>query len=111
MEKEWFILIDGRKEGPYSIFDLKRDPRFTPDTSVWKKGFAQWVPAREVKELKKVFKDQIEEENEKEHEQELRLKGTQEILTAHLHPSYFIWWVIIIIIVLLYSIYRLYFFK
>lgn len=57
MEKIWFIKIDNRKFGPYSPSDLKRDKRVTPDTLVWREGFADWVPMRFVEELNSVFED------------------------------------------------------
>jgi len=58
MEKIWHILVNGKNEGPYSEQDLKRDPRITPDTKVWRKGFTSWVSIRNVPELKNLFKDE-----------------------------------------------------
>jgi len=56
-EKEWFIIVDNQQAGPFSLYDLKRNPRFTPDTLVWKKGYKEWTPARLVLEMKLLFKD------------------------------------------------------
>ena len=61
MDKVWFIEINGNKEGPYSYSDLKNDPRLTPDTLIWKKGYSRWVPIRYVSELKKLFEDDSSE--------------------------------------------------
>ncbi len=58
MQKIWYIKIDGQREGPLSVSDLKRDRRLTPDTLVWKEGFKDWQPMREVPELKEVFEDE-----------------------------------------------------
>ncbi len=58
MNKEWFILVNGNQEGPYSLRDLKRHPQVTPDTLVWKKGWKEWMAIRFVPELKDVFKDE-----------------------------------------------------
>ncbi len=58
MVKEWFILINGIQEGPYSIKDLKRHSQLTPDTLVRKRGWKDWVAIRHVLELKDVFKDE-----------------------------------------------------
>lgn len=55
--RHWYILWEGKKEGPYSCSELKADLRVTPDTLVWRKGFKEWVPARTVKELQVLFED------------------------------------------------------
>lgn len=55
--KEWYIDLDGKSEGPYSILDLRSNPFVTPETLVWKEGFTEWVPMGTVDELKAVFKD------------------------------------------------------
>jgi GYF domain 2 len=68
MEKIWYIILEGRKLGPFSVQDLKRDSRISPDTLVWKEGFEDWVPIKEVPELRAVFKDQDEEPEEEEEE-------------------------------------------
>lgn len=60
--KVWFIKVDGQKEGPFSIQELKNHPQMTPDTLVWKEGFKDWIPARHVPELKSVFEDEEPEE-------------------------------------------------
>lgn len=65
-DKIWFILIGGRKEGPYSICDLKRDLRITPDTLVWRSGFNEWVRAKTVWELAALFDDAKPETSEKD---------------------------------------------
>lgn len=59
-EKEWYIILDNQQGGPFSLYDLKRNPRFTPDTLVWKKGYKEWTPARLVLEMKELFKDSPE---------------------------------------------------
>ena len=60
MEAQWFIKIDGQKEGPYSELDLKRHLELTPDTLVWKPGWKEWKPIRDVPELKHLFHDEEE---------------------------------------------------
>lgn len=61
MEKIWFILINGNREGPYSVDELKKDPRLTPDTLVWREGFEYWVPISQVPELKGIFEEDLGE--------------------------------------------------
>lgn len=57
MQKIWYIKLNGTREGPYSVLDLKRDKRITPDTLVWRKGFDKWQKIRYVPELQIVFAD------------------------------------------------------
>ncbi len=66
MKKIWYIEIDGKREGPYSVWDLKRDPRISRHTLVWRQGFASWVPICLVPELKGVFRDEQDEERPEE---------------------------------------------
>jgi hypothetical protein len=109
MKKEWYILIEGKKEGPYSIGQLRLHPKFTPDTLVWKEGFLNWVPAGQIKELDNAFKDEKKELQVGFKQVEDNLRLTEVILTARLNPFFIAWWFFIILIVLLYSFYRLYF--
>lgn len=61
MDKIWYIKINGNREGPYSITDLRRDRRINPDTLVWRQGFDRWQQLRYVPELQVVFDDQPSE--------------------------------------------------
>lgn len=51
---EYYILIDGKTEGPFSLEKLKEMP-VTPQTKVWRQGMPEWVPAGEVGELNYLF--------------------------------------------------------
>lgn len=46
----YFIIKNGKKEGPLELSDLKRMKLFN-NTLVWKEGFENWIPAKEVEEL------------------------------------------------------------
>jgi len=108
MEKIWYILIDGKKEGPYSVSDLRRHFRVTPDTLVWKEGFAVWVPLRQVPELKAVFEDEKQGEEE---DTSLVKKVTPEselVLAMRREPPSLWFWLLITCIVLAYAFYQLY---
>lgn len=61
MDKIWYIKVHGSREGPYSVADLKRDNRITPDTLVWRKGFDRWQEIRYVPELQCVFEDEADD--------------------------------------------------
>lgn len=66
METHWFIHVADRKEGPYTVNDLKRHPAVTPDTLVWTHGWADWRPIRKVAELDEVFEDDESDASEDE---------------------------------------------
>lgn len=61
--KIWFIKVRGEKQGPFNLRDLKKHPDFNPDTLVWREGFKDWISARDVFELKSLFKDEGQSEN------------------------------------------------
>jgi uncharacterized protein DUF4339 len=108
VEKIWFIIIAGKKEGPYSFLDLKRDVRITPDTLIWKEGFATWRPIREVKELEELFKDEpsTEEEEKQEEENPPSALSDNEVLTLKKDP-YFNIWIVVALFLVIYLCYLL----
>jgi len=116
MVEIWFVLIDGKCEGPYSIPQLKRNTRITPDTYVWKEGFTEWKPMRSVPELKEVFTDDPktlppkEDEKKAANLKKLTLSGQEELtldFRRDLPPIIF--WIIIGLIVLSYFIHKTFF--
>lgn len=66
MEKIWYIILNEKREGPYSLQDMRKDKRISPETLVWKEGFDKWIPIGEVPELKAVFQDVIDEPEDEE---------------------------------------------
>jgi hypothetical protein len=111
--KEWFIIIENRQEGPYSLIDLKRDMRFTPDTLVWKKGFQEWTAARFVIEMQKIFKDEGEakalHESDKGNGAEPDLGQDQATLAMQQDPYQLFLWILLLLIILFYIFYQLYY--
>lgn len=106
MSREWYVKLQGKEKGPYSISQLKDLPKFSPDTLVWKEGFPEWVKAGSVEELEEIFIDPEEEkarEKQKKEQEKLyaSLRGTNDVLT--LNPSFqqFPLWAILLIIALL----------
>ena len=109
MIKEWFVILEGRQEGPYSFLELSRDRRITPDTLVWKKGFDKWAAIRYVRELKKIFDDKPEGQplHEKPKLKPSLLDVDQDTLALSQDPFQFALWVIVILLILLYLFYRM----
>jgi len=110
-KKEWFIIVDNHQEGPYTLLDLKKDWRFSPDTLVWRKGFIEWVPARRVPELKQVFKD--DPEGKPLHDPTTTgplgpdLSQEQATLAMQQDPYQLFLWMIVFLLILFYTIYQL----
>lgn len=106
MEKVWFICIDGKREGPFSVQDLKRDHRLSPDTLVWKEGFSKWKKIRHVPELKEVFFDEkTDQDNLIEKAQLIVTPRDEIILDLQKEPPY-LFWLLIALLLLLYATFQ-----
>lgn len=109
MKKEWFVKVDNRESGPFSIQDLKHDPRVNPDTLVRRIDQLHWTPMRFVLELKEVFED--EPVGTPLHETgKTPLNVNQDLATLAIQqdPSQFFLWMLILLIIFIYTLYRLY---
>ena len=107
MEKIWFIIIDGKKEGPYNVGNLKRHIRLTPDTLAWKEGMPQWLPIRQIPELKMIFEDDAaipSDENVKKKSDVF--KTEDETLTLRYEPPSFYFWLFIGALLIVYTLYQ-----
>lgn len=58
---EYFILVNGENQGPYSVETLK-SMGITPDTLVWTQGMEQWAPAGQIFELQQLFAPQQQQQ-------------------------------------------------
>lgn len=105
-ERIWFILIGGKKEGPYSISQLRSHPKLTPDTLVWRKGFSKWIPIAQVKELKEVFRDDKKKKRPDDKKKDLKLSYVLAKTNHHFNPKPFFWWLLLLSLVLFYVLYR-----
>lgn len=112
MGKEWYIQVDGKPEGPYSLEELRAHPRVTPDTLVQRKGTSEWTPAGKVKALKKLFQDEPKpsDEEEKKKEEALPSRVTPNGLVIDLRrdPPHLFFWIVLVLIFVLYGIIRLF---
>lgn len=111
MAKEWFVLIEGKKEGPFTPDELKQDPRITLDTLVWKKGFIKWMPIRDVPELKNLFKEQSqppdETTEETDEQTKIELGPYQMVLAVQREPPHLLIWLILAGLIMLYVFFHL----
>lgn len=109
MDAVWYIKIDGREEGPYSVGQLKRDCRITPDTLVRKKGSKSWTPIRYVAELKEIFADEESVPlHQKKKGKELSL-ATDELVLDYRNDNFpfLFFWILIMTLILSYILNRL----
>lgn len=51
MEKIYWIIIDGQRNGPMSYEELGASCLLTPETPVWREGMADWANASQLPEL------------------------------------------------------------
>ena len=110
--KEWFVIIENQQLGPYSLLDLKREARFTPDTLVWRKDFKEWIKARFVPELRILFKDEPDSSifpiSPRTGTVESDLQQSQATLTLQQDPYPFILWILLFLLLIFYTLYRFY---
>ena len=106
--KEWYCLFRGRKEGPFSVSELRRHPRFCPDTLVWKKGFPRWVKASKIREFEKMFKEeQRRSQGQKKKGKKSTFRGA-EILTSRLTPPPYLLFLFVLIVIVFFVFYLYY---
>lgn len=112
MEKIWYVYIDGKKEGPYSVAELKRHPKVTPDTLGWKEGFKQWVPLRSIFELADVFEDEesyaIDEQESLDQSKKQKPKIDTDTVAIRYEPPASFFWIFIAILIIAYTLYVIY---
>lgn len=112
--KIWFIKVDGKREGPFSLKELKIHPHLNPDTMVWREGYKDWVRARDVLELKSLFEDEDDEDEQKKHDEEnikSHISAQDDEGALVLEGSnlpFLFYWLIILLLVFSYVFYRLY---
>lgn len=102
---EWFVVLKGKVEGPFSLLSLKRMEQVTPDTYVWKEGMEGWKRARDVEELAELFFD----ENSKNEEEEI-LAGSEEgedlALSLPNEQPPILFWIIFFLILITYGLFH-----
>ena len=53
---EYYILINGSKQGPFSIDEL-RSKEISRNSMIWKIGQSQWLPANQIPELSNLLNE------------------------------------------------------
>lgn len=109
MDKIWYVEINHRPEGPFSVAELKVDYRLTPDTRVWKKGFTKWLPIRNVPELCKQLFVENKPSSIDDFTEDSSFKSIgsdQLIMEANIEPPY-LFWILVILTIFTYLFFHL----
>ena len=57
-EKEWYVSVEGKAEGPFTLRDLDvkfRTKELTSNTPLWSEGMAEWQSAFKISEVKSLI--------------------------------------------------------
>lgn len=57
MEKKYWIIVDGKPQGPFSADDLRLRRDFTTELPVWTTGMADWTTVDQVEELRELVEN------------------------------------------------------
>ena len=52
---QYYMVVDEKSTGPFTLDEITLHPALTPDTLVWKPGIDNWVAARTLPELAPAF--------------------------------------------------------
>lgn len=58
--KTWYVILQGRQTGPFSLGELVSmvtAGSISSGTYVWKQGMEDWLPASSVAELSTIFRE------------------------------------------------------
>ncbi|MFA6916680.1 MAG: DUF4339 domain-containing protein [Parachlamydiales bacterium] len=99
--KIWYLWVNGKEEGPFSLAEVQSHPALTPDLYVRKEGSDKWTPARHVPELQRLFEDPQEIAPEIKKTPLLNPAG-DELTLSYQDPSSFWFWLLVLGIVLTY---------
>lgn len=106
MEKVWYIKIQGKREGPYTVEQLRQHKKVTPDTLVWDEANAIWVPIRTIPELQIIFKDPKPPENPDTEEEGIKRLTKEEeagelVLQMRSEPPSLLFWLLVLLAILI----------
>lgn len=57
-QDQYYMVVDEKSTGPFSLAEVILHPKLTPETLVWKPGIENWVPANSLQELQPAFASQ-----------------------------------------------------
>ena len=55
LPSQYYLVVDEKSTGPFSLEEILMHPALTPETLVWKPGIENWVAAQTLPELAQAF--------------------------------------------------------
>jgi hypothetical protein len=108
---QWFVIINQKKKGPFTLLQLKAEKGITPDTLAWRQGMASWTQIRYIPELAQLFKDENpHQEEEGELAASFRTGASTEgaaITLSHSDPPWR-FWLLFFAIILAYALFQMF---
>ena len=56
MNEQYYMVVDGKSVGPFTLEDLLNHPNLTDETLVWKPGLSEWIQAKTMPEFENKFR-------------------------------------------------------
>lgn len=110
LEHEWFVILKGKKEGPFSVPELLRKEGVNKNTLAWREGMEKWLPIKEIPELKFLFIDSEPlSPSQPDVEVPEELKAEDIVLSLPNAQPPVIFWIFFITLMLMYVLYQFYF--
>lgn len=103
----WYVLLNEKQYGPYTFLELKGLRSITPDTLCWREGMTEWLPIRNVPELKDLFKDEHVPPQDLDENPVVTPADDLTLTIPQVEPPYYLW-LIFLIIVIAYALFQIY---
>lgn len=106
---EWFVILNGKSDGPYSVPELLRNKEVNSNTLAWREGMEKWLPIREIPELKLLFIENEAPPVVPQEVDETDLKAEDAVIALPSVQPPWIFWILFIILLLVYVLHQFYF--
>lgn len=63
-DQQYYMVMDEKSTGPFTLAEVILHPHLTPETLVWKPGIENWVPASSLPELAPAFAAQQRQQHQ-----------------------------------------------
>lgn len=111
-EVQWFVILQGKKKGPFTLPELLRLKGVSLNTWVWREGMDKWERIRKIPELKIFFKESDSQGiSPLPSEEKFSPKKMGEEVTLSLSNAEppWIFWLIFLLLIGAYAIWQFYF--
>lgn len=105
IKQKWYIKIDGKQQGPFSLEELKKQKNLTPETLCCKEGDDKWKPISSFNELEEIFQDRLKGKESDDIIADGLSKEGELTIQAEQSPNPFLLYFLILILLLMYMLY------